>query len=65
MARETVMRLLNRSYILRYNASPDPRKAGYEVDYQQAGKLTFDLFPAHLPKHEALNPEQAYKSRHG
>lgn len=53
------MRLLNRGYILQYKPSPDPRESGYEVDYLQSGKLTFDTFPDHLFKRDALNPQYA------
>lgn len=51
------MRLLNRSYILQFKSSPDPKESGYEVNYLQAGKLTFDAFPDHLPKRDALDPQ--------
>lgn len=51
------MRFLNRSYILQYKSSPDPRQSGYEVDYLQSGKLTFDTFPDHLSKLDALDPQ--------
>lgn len=53
------MRLSNRSYILQYKSSLDPRESGYEVNYLQSGKLTFDTFPDHLPKHDALDPQCA------
>ncbi|GBG16012.1 ATPase [Novimethylophilus kurashikiensis] len=54
------MKLSNLNYILQYKFSPDPKKSGYEVNYLQSGKLTFDTFPDHLPKHDALSPQYAF-----